>query len=114
MFSPAMWWNGLSLNSSGFFESLLSFAVGLRVQRANGETSEVQPPQKLAHAAFMQADAKLGSDAVAQIGTPEPHDAIAGEIGALLDPGCNCPVLPSSGFQLGRFAPGQRDHQTLL
>ncbi len=35
----------------------------------------------------MQADAKLGGDAVTQIDAPEPHDAIAGEIGALLDPG---------------------------
>jgi len=63
-------------------ESLLGFGIGLRVQRANGETTEVKPPQRLAHTSFVQADAKLGSDAVAQIGAPEPHDAIAGKIGA--------------------------------
>ena len=60
----------------------------MRMLRANGETAEVKPPKQLAHAALMQGDAKLGGDAVAQIDAPEPHDAIAGEIGALLDPGC--------------------------
>jgi hypothetical protein len=50
--------------------------------------AKVQPPQQLAHAALMQAYAKLGGNAVAQIGAPKPHDASAGEIGALLDPGC--------------------------
>jgi hypothetical protein len=59
----------------------------LRVLRANGKTAEVEPPKQLAHAALMQPDAKLGRDAVTQIDAPEPHDAIAGEIGALLDPG---------------------------
>ena len=55
---------------------------------ANGEAAEAQPSKQLAHAALMQAYAKLGRNAVAQIGAPKPHDAIAGEIGALLDPGC--------------------------
>ena len=53
----------------------------------DGEMTEVQPPEQLAHAAFVQFDAKLGRNAVSQIGTPEPHHAIAGEIGALLGPG---------------------------
>ena len=55
--------------------------------RTDGKTAEVKPPKQLAHATLMQADAKLGGDAVTQINAPEPHDAIAGEIGALLDPG---------------------------
>ena len=57
--------------------------------RANGETAEVQPPEQLAHAAFVQGDAELRRNAVTQIGPAEPHDAVAGEIGALLDPSCN-------------------------
>ena len=59
----------------------------MRVLRANGKTAEVKPPEQLAHALFVQANAKLGGYAVTQIGAPEPHDAIAGEIGTLLDPG---------------------------
>ena len=57
--------------------------------RTNGEMAEVQPPKQFAHAAFVQFDAKLGSDAVTQIDTAEPHNAVAGEIGTLLDPGRN-------------------------
>ena len=56
----------------------------MRVLRANGETAQIQPLQQLAHAAFVQGDAKLGRDAVTQIGTAEPDDAVAGEAGALL------------------------------
>ncbi len=55
--------------------------------RTDGKTAKVKSPKQLAHAAFMHADAKLGGDAVPQIDAPEPHDAVAGEIGALLDPG---------------------------
>ena len=55
--------------------------------RPDGKTAKAQSPEQLANAALMQADAKLGGDAVTQIDAPEPHDAIAGEIGALLDPG---------------------------
>jgi len=65
----------------------------LRVLRANGKTAEVEPPEQLTHAAFVQGDAKLGGYAVTQIGAPEPHDAIAGEIGALFDPGCKLALL---------------------
>ena len=77
-----------SLSLRSFFEGLLGRWIGLRVLRANGEAAEVQPPKQLAHAALVQGDAKLGRDAVTQIGTAEPHHAVAGEIGALLDPGC--------------------------
>lgn len=56
---------------------------------ANGEMAEVQPPQQFAHAAFVQGDAKLGRDTVTQIHTAEPYNAVAGEIGSLLDPGRN-------------------------
>lgn len=35
----------------------------------------------------MERDTKLGCNAVAQVDAPKPHDAVAGEIGALLDPG---------------------------
>ena len=56
---------------------------------ANGEMAEVQPPKQLAHAAFVEGDTELGRDAVTQIGAAKPHNAVAGEIGALLDPGCN-------------------------
>jgi len=59
------------------------------VPRANGETAVSEPAKQLAHAAFVQIDAKFGCNAVTQISTPEPHDAVAGEIGALLDPSCN-------------------------
>ncbi len=55
----------------------------------NGETAVIQPPKQLPHAAFVQFDAKLGRDAITQIGATEPHDTVAGEIGALLDPGRN-------------------------
>ena len=55
--------------------------------RANGKAAKAQSPKQLAHAAFVQADAKLGSNTIAQIGAPEPHDAVAAKIGALLDPG---------------------------
>ena len=55
--------------------------------RAYGEMAEVQPPKQLAHAAFVQADTKPGRNAVTQIGTAEPHHAIAGKNRALLDPG---------------------------
>ncbi len=55
--------------------------------RTDGKTAKVKSPKQLAHAALMQADAKLGGDAVTQIDAPEPHNAIAGETGALLDPG---------------------------
>jgi len=57
------------------------------VLRTNGKTAEVEPPKQLAHAALMQADAKLGGNAVTQIDASEPHNAIAGEIGSLLNPG---------------------------
>ncbi len=57
--------------------------------RTNGEMAEVQPPKQFAHAAFVQGDAKLGRDAVTQIDAAEPYNAVAGEIGALLDPGRN-------------------------
>ena len=55
--------------------------------RTNGEMAEIQPPKQLPHAAFVQFDTKPGRDAVAQIGAAEAHNAVAGEIGALLDPG---------------------------
>ena len=61
----------------------------MRVLRANGEMAEVQPPQQLAHAAFVQFDAKPGSNAVTQIDAAKPHNAVAGQIGALLNPGRN-------------------------
>ena len=70
--------------------------------RANGETAEVQPPKQLANAAFMQFDAKLSCNAVTQIDTPKPHDAVPGEIGALLDPGCNLALFDPA--QAGRPA----------
>jgi hypothetical protein len=57
--------------------------------RTNGETAEVQPPKQFAHAAFVQFDAKFASNAVTQIGAAEPHNAVSGKIGALLNPGCN-------------------------
>jgi microcystin-dependent protein len=70
------------------------------VQRPDAEMAVVQPSKQLAHAAFMQPDAKLGGNAVTQIGTAEPHNAVAGEIGAFLNPRCNltlfyltCPVF---------------------
>ena len=85
----------LSLRS--FFERFLGFGIGLRVLRPDGETAVVKPPKQLAHAAFMQGDAKLGRNAVTQIGTAEPHNAVAGEIGALLDP----------GYKLALFDPAQ-------
>ena len=59
----------------------------------NGEMAEVQPPKQLAHAAFVEGDAELGRNTVTQIGAPEPHDAIAGEIGAFLDPARNLALL---------------------
>jgi hypothetical protein len=70
----------------------------LRVLRANGKTSEVEPPKQLAHAALMQADAKFGGDAVTQIDAPEPYDAIAGQIGALLDPGGKLALFDPTQF----------------
>jgi hypothetical protein len=82
-----------SLRLRSFFESLLGCWIRLRVLRANGETAELQPPQQLAYAAFVQADAKLGRDAITQIGAAEPDDAVAGQIGALLDPGCQLALL---------------------
>ena len=51
--------------------------------------AEVQPPKQLAHAAFVEGDTELGSNAVTQIGAAKPHNAVAGEIGALLNPGRN-------------------------
>ena len=65
----------------------------MRVLGTNGEMAEVQPPKQLAHAAFVEGDAELGRDAVTQIGAPEPHDAVAGEIGAFLDPARNLALL---------------------
>jgi hypothetical protein len=76
-----------------FFKSFLGRGIGLRVLWANGETPEVQSPQQLTHAAFVQGDAKLSGYAVTQIGAPEPHDAVASEIGALFDPGCKLALL---------------------
>ena len=43
--------------------------------RANRETAEVESPKQLAHASFVQGDAKLGRDAITQIGPAEPHNA---------------------------------------
>jgi hypothetical protein len=59
----------------------------------DGEMAEIEPPEQLAHAAFVEFDAKLGRNAVSQIGTPEPHHAIAGEFGALFDPGRKLALL---------------------
>ena len=44
--------------------------------RANGETAVSEPAKQLAHAAFVQIDAKFGCNAVTQISTPEPHDVL--------------------------------------
>ena len=65
----------------------------MRVLRADGKTAEVEPPEQLTHAAFVQSDAKLGGYAVTQVHAPEPHDAIVGEIGTLFDPGCKLALL---------------------
>ena len=83
--------------------------------RANGETAEVQPPKQLAHAAFVQGDAKLGRDAVTQIGTTEPDDAVAGEIGALLDPGCKLALFnPAQARRPAASRPVRKPIQTCL
>ena len=74
------------LSPRSFFKSFLGCWIGLGVLRANRETAEVESPKQLAHASFVQGDAKLGRDAITQIGAAEPHNAVAGEIGALLDP----------------------------
>ena len=97
--------------SAKFFEGLLGRWIGLRVLRANGEAAEVQPPKQLAHAALVQGDAKLGRDAVTQIGTAEPHHAVAGGDRRPARPRMQtCLVQPSSGSLAGRFAPGQKAH----
>ena len=83
--------------------------------RANGETAEVQPPKQLAHATFVQGDAKLGRDAVTQIGTAEPDDTVAGEIGALLDPGCKLALFnPAQARRPAASSPVSKPIQTCL
>ena len=81
----------------------------------DGEMAEVEPPQQFAYAAFVEGDAKLGRDAVTQIGPAEPHNAVAGEIGALLDPGRNFALFDPA--QAGRPAashPVRKPIQTCL
>src|SRR5262245_17144374 len=82
---------------------------------ASGEMGGVQPPQEVAHAAFVQFDAKLGRNAVPQIGTAEPHNAIAGEIGALLDPGCKLALFdPAQAVWTAASRPVSKPFQSFL
>ncbi|MGB7917036.1 MAG: hypothetical protein WCF79_17355 [Rhodomicrobium sp.] len=63
----------------------------------------------------MQGDAKLGSYAVAQIDTPKPHNAIAGEIGVLLDPGCKFALFdPAQACRPAASRPVDKPIQTFL
>ncbi len=83
--------------------------------RANGKTAEVEPSKQLAHASFVQGDAKLGCNAVTQIDTAEPHNAVAGEIGALLNPGCDLALFdPAQACGPAASRPVSKPIQTCL
>ncbi len=87
----------------------------MRVLGTNGETAVVQPPKQFAHAAFVQFDAKLGSKAVTQIDTAEPHNAVVGEIGALLNPGRNIALFdPAQAGRPTASRPVSKPLQTCL